>query len=369
MNASEPEELPRTRCGYPPNEVIQSLEKTLPQAGTQATGRCLHFTADLVCSGGVQNLFRILWEYSLIHIGLASPRIFVYLKQRIQDVDAIMKQLPDESAYSSELLQLRIGEIILVLRDAPTRSIIPWPKVGIETHEAGWIKGAIIDPVTESAALRRTWNPQGDFALLRTAGANISKAISDGSTEKALFWIKWLLEEDVIAKKQNKVGLTTIERGPETMSSKQRTDASFFILKLYGEMYKEIAAKGLIRMNEEFQMLINIWRNPPKGLGGGAKKQILVILTQILIEVPRWKIPAAPSLIKDPVYLSNAVKQIPKFFNEVLSYESPTKVTALIKAFKTRTAAPVKPKVKKEVAENITQMEAYDRAMEAYLRK
>jgi len=367
MNPLQQEELPRTRCGYPPNEVIQSLEKTLPQAGTQATGRCLHFTADLVCSGGVNNLFRILWEYALIHIGLASPRVFVYLSQRIRDIDNLMKTLPDEAAYTSELLQLRIGEIILVLRDAPTRTLIAWPKVGIETHEAGWIKGAIVDPVTESAALRRTWNPQGDFALLRTAGANISKSINEGSTEKALFWIKWLLEEDVIARKTNKVGLTTIERGPETISSKQRTEASFFIIQLYGEMYRELVAKGLIRMNEEFQMLLSIWRQPPKGLGGGAKKQILVLLTQILIEVPKWKVPAAPPLIKDPVYLSNAVKQIPKFFNEVLSYESPQKVTALIKAFKTRTAAP--PKLKAKKAENISQLEAYDRAMDAYLKK
>lgn len=356
------EEKPRTRCGYPPNDVIQSLEKVLLESGVTATGRCLHFTADLVCSGGIQHLYRILWEYALIHIGLASPRVFIYLEQRIKDIEIRMKTLPDEMAYSSELFQLRVGEMILVLRDAPTRSLVPWPKVGQETHEQGWIRGAVIDPVTESAALRRVWNPQGDFAILRTAGANISKAISDGSTEKALFWIKWLMEEDVISRNVNKTGLTTIERGPEGLSKKQRTDVSFFIIHLYSEMYKEIAAKGLIRMNEEFQMLLNIWKSPPKGIGA-AKKQILIIMTQILIEVPRWKIPAAPSLIKDPVYLSNAVKQIPKFFNEVLSYESPK--ANLVKAFKSKGVS-IKPK-KKEV--QLTQMEAYERAMEAYMKK
>jgi hypothetical protein len=363
------EELPRTRCGYPPNEVIQSLEKIFPQAGTHATGRSLHFAADLVCSGGIQHLYKILWEHSLNHIGLASPRVFVYLNQRIQDIEGLMKTLPDEAAYSSEIVQLRIGEIILVLRDAPTRTCIAWPKVGIETHEAGWIRGAIVDPITESAALRRVWTTGGDFALLRTAGANISKAINEGSTERALFWIKWILEEDAIYRKANKTGLTSIERGPANLNSRQRTDVSFFILHLYSEMYKEIAAKGLIRMNEEFQTLINMWSTPPKGLGGGAKKQILVILTQILIEVPKWKVPAAPSLIKDPVYLSNAIKQIPKFFNEVLSYESPKRTGELIKAFKTRAANPLKPKVQNKKQEVLTQMEAYEKAMDAYLKK
>ena len=369
MNVIQQEELPRTRCGYPPNEVIQSLEKVFPQAGTHATARCLHFTADLVCSGGIQHLYKILWEYSLNHIGLASPRVFVYLNQRIQDIETLIKTLPDEAAYNSEIVQLRIGEIILVLRDAPTRTLFAWPKVGIETHEAGWIQGAIIDPVTESASLRRTWNAQGDFALLRTAGANISKAINEGSTERALFWIKWILEEDTIYRKSNKTGLTTIERGPGNLNSRQRTDVSYFILHLYSEMYKEIAAKGLIRMDEEFQTLMNIWSSAPKGLGGAAKKQILVILTQILIEVPKWKVPASAALIKDPVYLSNAIKQIPKFFNEVLSYESPKKTGELIKAFKTRTANPLKPKIANKKQEVMTQMEAYEKAMDAYLKK
>ena len=132
-------------------------------------------------------------------------------------------------------------------------------------------------------------------------------------------------------------------------------------------MYKEIAAKGLIRMNEEFQMLIDIWKAPPKGLGGGAKKQILILLTQILIEVPRWKVPAAEPLIKDPVYLSNAIKQVPKFFNEVLSYEVPQKSGELAKAFKSRTAAPVKAKQKKD--EVLNQNDAYERAIMAYINK
>ena len=366
MNTNE-EELPRTRCGYPPNEVIQSLEKTLPQTGVYATGRCLHFTADLVCSGGIQNLFRILWEYSLIHIGLASPRVFVYLKQRIKDIEERLKVLPDEEFYKTEMIQLRIGEMILVLRGAPTRTLVAWPKVGIETHEQGWIRGAVVDQLTESAALRRVWNPHGDLSILRTAGANISKAINEGSTERALFWVKWLLEEDVISHKVNKSGLTNIERGPITLNARLRTDVSFFILHLYSEMYKEIAAKGLIRMNEEFQMLIDIWKAPPKGLGGGAKKQILILLTQILIEVPRWKIPAAEPLIKDPVYLSNAIKQVPKFFNEVLSYEIPHKIGELAKAFKTRTAAPVKARQKK--GEAVTQNDAYEKAIMAYINK
>jgi hypothetical protein len=361
--ALEPEQPARTRCGYNPTEVVQSLQKVMNEAGTHSTGRALHFTADLVCSGGIQNLFRVLWEYSLLHIGLASPRVFLYLKQRIKEIDSILKTLPDEDAYKSETFQIRVGELILVLRDAPTRAVGSWPKVGIETHDESWIRGAIIDPVTESAAIRKVWRPEGDFTILRTAGAQLSKAINDGSTERALFWVKWLLEEDALTRKKQKgAALSTIERGPASLSKSQRTDVSYFVIHLYGEIYKELLGKQLVRMTEEFQSLLDIWKDPPKGLGSGAKRQVLVILTQILTEVPRWKVPAAPPLIKDPVYLANAVKQVPKFFHEVLKYESPK---AVLK-FKGTVIKKPKPKA---LTPAMTQMEAFDRAMNAYLSK
>jgi len=355
-----------SRCGYKPNEVVNHLQKALQDAGAHSTARCLHLAADLVCSGGIVSLLKLLWEYALLHIGIGSPRVFIYLAQRIKEIEAIMKTLPDEMAYSNETFQIRVGEIILVLREAPTRSIVPWPKVSTETHDEGWIRGAAIDPITESAAVRLTWKPEGDFSILRTAGGQISKAINEGSTDRALFWVKWLLEEDAIIRKNQKGALTTIERGPANLSSRSRTEASFFILHLYSEIYKELARKQMIRMHEEFRSLIELWNMPPKGLSGSAKKQILTILTQILTEVPRWKVPAATGLIKDPIQLSNAVKQVPVFFREVLSYDSPKQTGKLEKAFKNRGASD-KPVAKKASAA-LTQMEAYDKAFELYLK-
>ena len=365
MEPPKPEIL-RSRCGYPPNEVLQSLVKTLGEAGPVATGRVLHFTADLVCSGGLNSFIRVLWDYALLHIGIASPRVFVYLRQRTRDILTMMKSLPDETAYSTEEFQIRIGELIIVLRDAPTRSIVPWPKVGNETHDESWIRAIKVDAVTESAALRIVWKPEGDMGILRTAGSYLCKAINEGSIDKAFFWIKWLLEEDAIVRKVQKgPGLSTIERGPAGLSVRQRTDVSFFILELYGEIYKDLAGKQLVRMHEEFNALIELWKNPPKGLGAGSKKQILTILTQILAEVPKWKVPAAVPLIKDPTYVARAVRMVPKFFHEVLSYDAP-RGSGLEKAFKSKGSLVKKVKEKPKTSAQ-TQMEAFDKAMEAYM--
>lgn len=361
-----PEEPVRTRCGYTPAEVIQSLTKTLAATGALSTGQVLHFTADLVCSGGFSSFARTVWEYALTHVGIASPRIFVYLKQRTNDIIEMLKTLPDETAYLTEEFQIRVGEIVLVTRDAPTRSLVPWPKVGQETHDEGWIRAIKTDPVTESAALRLVWRPEGDMAILRTAGSHLCKAIADGSVDKALFWIKWLLEEEVIVHKLQKgASLSSIERGPAGLSAKARKDVTFFILQLYSEIYKELSAKNLVRMNEEFQTLIELIRNPPKGLN--AKRHIFVILTQILVEVPKWKTPAAQPLIKDPIYLARAVKMVPKFFQEVLKYDSPKKQAELAKALKNKGGVIPKPKAKEKEKGALTQMEAFDKAMEAYM--
>lgn len=355
----------RTRCGYPPNEVVQSLQKALQETGAYSTGRAFHFAADLICSGGIQVFIRLLWDYALLHVGIASPRIFVYLRQRIQDIDAFLKKYPEDVLFGSEEFQIRVGEILLVLRETPRRSIVPWPKVGPETHDEGWLRGAITEIVTETAVVRKVWRPEGDLGILRAAGSQLCRALSEGSTERALFWIKWLLEEEVATRKARKgAALSTVERGPATLSSKQRTDVSFFILELFCETYAELAAKGLVRMHEEFQTLTELWRNSPKGLSAGAKKQILVIIVQILAEVPRWKVPAATALIQDPVFISRAIKQVPKFFKEVLAYDAPKQPHLLRKLFKSRgTPAAPKPKGGDLVDDKAT---ALDRALAEY---
>jgi hypothetical protein len=50
-----------------------------------------------------------------------------------------------------------------------------------------------------------------------------------------------------------------------------------FILSLYAEIYKELAAKQRVRMHEEFQSILDIWRSDDKQIQGGARKQILTI--------------------------------------------------------------------------------------------
>ena len=373
---ADDEPKPRTRCGYAPHECLRSFERSLALAGPIEMGRALHFAADVVCSGGFEAFARSLWEYATAHIGLASPRVFVYLKKRVDEIEAILRRLPDETAYNQEEFQVRVGELVLVLREAPTRAALAWPKVGPETHTDAWVLTLGVKP--ETAALRRVWRPEGDLGILRTAGAEICAAIAEGSTERALFWVKWLFEEEAAAKKAMKgATLTSIDRSDGIGGPKaNKSGAGFFLMALYSEIYRELAEKGLVRMNEEFRMLVDLWKGAVGGAAAGTastKKAILGILTQILCEVPRWKVPAAPTLVRDPVAMSQAIRQVPRFFREVISYDAPRHQQALVKAFRARGGGGPKggatAGAKKGEAAATSKMEAFDAALEAYFAR
>jgi len=323
---------PRTRCGYTPRACLQAFIKALAESGIVATGKTLHFAADLICSGAITLFMEEIWSYAIHHIGIASPRIFVYLRKRMGELDAIIKKLPDEELYQSEEFQTRIGELILVVRDAPSRTPVAWPKVGPETHAPSWLATAATAPETE--AIRRVWKHDGDLPILRTAGCELLAAIGAGASEKALFWIRWIFDEENMVKKETKgATLTVIDRGAPGQKAGRRS-AGHYIAALFAESYKELAKKELVRMHEEFQCLLELWRGADERVNAASRKYILGMLAITLCEVPRWKVPAAPTLIKDPVTISRAVGQTGKFFREVLAHPKP--VTTLLKFFKMR---------------------------------
>ena len=151
-------------------------------------------------------------------------------------------------------------------------------------------------------------------------------AIMEGASERALFWIKWLLEEDALTKKEHGSGLTTLERGPPHLKPAQKASVGYYILAILAEVYKEFAEKGMVRMHEEFQALLDIYRAPDQKNTQKRKMDTLVIMVQLLTEVPKWRVPAAPSLVPDPTKLERMVSQVETFYREVLMLPLPPKL-------------------------------------------
>jgi hypothetical protein len=365
---AEPEPEIRTRSGYKPSDCLKAFVTALSESGLVNTGKALHFATDLVCSGGYDIWIKTIWDFAIEHIGIGSPRIFVYLKKRIGELDALVSRLDEDALWKDDEFQTRICELIFVIKECPLRSRTPWPKVGPETHRDGWLR-AVSTNATETEVVRRVFKSSNDLYPLHIVACELFKACSDGGTEKALFWIRWLLDEDIRLRKENNgSGLSTLDRGPPNLSAKQRTDVGYFLLQLFVEAYKEYAAKNLIRMTEEFQALADLYKGSDKRIGSKGRRDILAIMVQILCEVPRWRVPAAPTLIKDPAALSRAIQQAPNFFKEVLVH--PRVSLPGNKAIFTTGKQSAKQKEKaKQGLTMETKFTAFDAAMEAYLNK
>jgi hypothetical protein len=98
------------------------------------------------------------------------------------------------------------------------------------------------------------------------------------------------------------------------------------VIAILAEVYKEFAEKGMVRMHEEFQALLDLFRSSDPRNTQKRKTDTISIMIQILTDVPKWKVPAAPTLVPDPKVLERAVSQAEAFFREVLVLPLPSKL-------------------------------------------
>ena len=306
-----------TRKGYVLKDASRSFLQALSESGPIASGKVMHYTADMLASGGLPLWQKLCWDYTYEHIGVASPRIFLFLSLRFKKMNEIFAKNTIESFCNISEMQQHAAEIVLILQMCPKKTKVKMPTVAPETHEnEDWLRSVL--RTTDKAAVRKVWQRNADLEPMLHAGNEIVYAITESAPERALFWIKWLLEEDAMVRKKYGSGLTTVERGPADGKPAQRASVGYYILFVLTEVYKEFAEKGMIRMHEEFQSLINLYKSTDQKNTQRRKLDTIAIMVQLLTDVPKWKVPAAPSLVTDTTSLARMVGQAEMFFKEVL---------------------------------------------------
>jgi hypothetical protein len=311
-----------SRKGYLLKDLAKAFLNCLGETGPTASGKIIHYTADMVTSGGLPLWEKLCWDYAYDHIGVASPRIFHFLNKKFNGLNELASKMPLEGFFRKKEIQEQLSEIVLILQECPKKTKCKMPSVPPDTHEnETWLRSVL--RTTDRMAVRKVYQRNSDLEPMLHAGNEMVYAIQEGAPERALFWIKWLLEEDSILKKKFGSGLTSIERGPAHFKPHQKTSVGYYIIAILAEIYKEFAEKGMIRMHEEFQALLDIYRS----IQTQRKKiDIIAIMVQILTDVPKWKVPAAPSLVQDQTKLQRAVSQSESFFKEVLMLPLPKKL-------------------------------------------
>jgi hypothetical protein len=362
-------ETVRTRCGYPLQDVLKEFKYNLEQSGSTHAAKCMHYTADLLCSGCLQIWKRFLWDYLCDHVGIGSPRAFLFLQKQFFTLDSHWNRYSCEKCISDPAFQKLCMECILILRSCQRKPQIKLPRVPVESHSDEWISRST-GSAPSSMAVSKVFKGSYDLAVLKTVGEEFCKSIIDGATQRALFWMKWAFEEDSRLKKQHSGhGLTNLERGPSTVSPKQRTHIGYFFVYVLAEVYKELFQKGLIRMTEEFQALLNLYITPESAMTTKRRNEILVLSIQILCEAPRWKVPAAPGLVQDPNQFKRALEHSEHFFREVLTFEAPrTDLEQEAKKIKQKVTESKKLDLKKQKEKSLSgHLDAYDKILADYM--
>lgn len=355
--------ITRTRSGYDLKEAVRAIDMHMGQTGADATGKLLHYTADLIASGGKDLWGRLCYEHAIDHIGLASPRIFHYLRNRFAQLDKDAALQTTEAFYGSLSVQKIVGEAALVMQLCPRRPKLKIPIIDTKTHRNdAWLRSVLRSP--DSNAVRRVYQASVDARQMYNAANEIVGAINGGELERALFWAKWLFEEDAMVRKEFKgPGLSTLDRGPP--GGKGKNNVGFFLAACIGETYRELAGKGLISMHEEFQTLLDLYRTADTRLTARRRTELLFLMCQILTEVPRWKVPRAPPLVKDPAALLRIVEQVPLFFKEVMVYPALTKLLPKTVS----KAKPKKPKTDGDGSNSTDKEAAYEAALNQFMNR
>lgn len=321
----EAEQQITSRRGYLLKDLARAFVQCLSESGPVAAGKLIHYTADMITSGGLQLWQKLIFDFAFEHIGVASPRIFHFLFRKFRELNELSAKMAFDNFCRKVEIQQDCAEIVLIMQDCPKKTKSKIPSVPPETHEnENWLRSVL--RTTDKLAVRKVWQRNSDLEPMLHAGNEMVYAIQEGATERALFWVKWLLEEDAIIRKKFGSGLTTLERGPAYLKPNQRTSQGFYIIAILAEVYKEFAEKGMIRMHEEFQALLDIYRSVDLKLTQRKKLDTIALMVQILTDVPRWKVPAAPSLVPDQTKLQRAVTQAEGFYREVLRMPIPSKL-------------------------------------------
>ena len=164
--------------------------------GPESSGKLLHYTADFIGSSGFDLWQRLCWDYAFDHIGIASPRIFSYLRQKMVILSEMATRLPAIAFMASVEVQRATVEIVLILQMCPKKAKVKWPTVPQDTHKnEEWLLRTAQSP--ERSVVRKVWNHSVDLPPLFYSTNEVIQAITDGALEKALFWTRWIIEEDM----------------------------------------------------------------------------------------------------------------------------------------------------------------------------
>lgn len=213
---------------YAMKDVIKELTTKL---ATQHINLSQHWTAELICSGAILQLFDIIMDNFCIHINVSNPRLAGYFLQRFGEVK---KRIIDLSKVdplqvrNDPIVRTVFCEIIGVLCLSSQKKLIAKPRIHSEdlTIESVARKRRLTSS-TPASGLFRAGDPTECLAPID----ELYDAMIRRDTGRTIYWIYWLWEWDAARRKVYGSNVCVI-RGHDTIPAKLSTDIIWLIYEV-----------------------------------------------------------------------------------------------------------------------------------------
>lgn len=259
-----------TLCGYGWSDVTNSLLKAI---GSADMVRALRWSAELVCSEqGLGRLEATLLHAWALHIGPALPTWPRTWYTTITQIRSMWEKANGDTRTirNVPLVRQMVAEAVATLVLAAKKPLPTLPTAADCFKEAETIRSRMRSGggVGDQIATRRVWSAGSDGADLRTIGNEFEAALRSADS-RMYFWIVWLLTLD----KQDDAP-SARERGPPTVSVKQRKSLVWFLVALLREIANEGAFLSVEDRNGMFGILETCWVK----LGEKGRRDLLAAL-------------------------------------------------------------------------------------------
>ena len=197
-----------TFCNYKKSHVIKELVKSLYY---QKLEEAFYWTADLLASGLIIDLWNIYIQFICKYIHINNPKLPIFLYKKFEEFKCIANKIPDVMLRNNKDIRLIFFTITAILCECSKDSILDNLKFDLKLDIHTNLKAPNIQYIQP---FFKPGDPKEYFISLN----ELMYHLKDTKNKmEILYWIEWIIEfEQLLIKKKKIIGCIQRDFAPNT---------------------------------------------------------------------------------------------------------------------------------------------------------
>ena len=242
-----------TLSGYKKSDVKKSLIQNFINKKIE---EACYWSAELVCSGHLVDLWDIILLYTSNYIHLGNPKLPIYINIRFNDLKNILM-----NGYLDNELKMRnnpkirklFAEIVCIICFSKKNNTFDFPKIKIDDYNIGLIQHKLeADNIKYGQKFMKKEDPKELFIAINEFAWNLSK--KNKNAQNAFYWLEWIVNFESICNKEKKSKVKLIASRRNMPVSEKYQKESIWILweiLLYESMKKSSGIYKIVKALHE----------------------------------------------------------------------------------------------------------------------